>query len=54
MVTLGDVKNPFRNKPLNEALKELGMQTGDGALIKVLPKDKRIVLQYTDTDNKAR
>lgn len=54
MVTIGDVKRPFRNKPLNEVLKELGMQTGDGALIKVLPKDKRIVLQYTDTDNKAR
>ena len=42
----------IRNKPLNEALKELGMQTGDGALIKVLPKTKQMVLQYTDTDSR--
>jgi len=42
----------IRNKPLNEALKTLGMQTGDGALVKVLPKSKQIILQYTDTDSK--
>lgn len=42
----------LRNKPLNEALKELGMQTGDGALIKVLPKSRLVILQYTDTDSR--
>lgn len=43
----------MKNRPLNDALRELGLQTGDGAMIEIYPSEQWIKFTYTDTDTQA-